>query len=84
MSIYIDADAVVLWEKGEFDLLGWLSRQGDVPMAFPATVWQQLHFGVFGWSHERAAKRRRFLESISPLPVVPFSRAHAERAAELT
>ena len=52
-------------------------------MAFPATVWQQLQFGTFAWSPERAAKRRRFLAAINRLPVVAFSRAHAERAAEL-
>jgi predicted nucleic acid-binding protein len=52
-------------------------------MAIPATVWQQLQFGIFAWSPERAAKRRRFLEAIAQLPVVPFSRIHAERAAAL-
>src|ERR1041384_680830 len=83
MSIYVDADAIVRWEKGDFDLPGWLSaRRGDT-MAIPATVWQQLQFGVFAWSPERAAKRSRFLEAIGELPVVPFSRLHAERAAAL-
>jgi len=24
MNIYVDADAFVRWEKGEFDLPGWL------------------------------------------------------------
>lgn len=52
-------------------------------MGFPATVWRQLQFGAFAWSPERAAKRRRYLAAISRLPVVAFSRAHAERAAEL-
>jgi predicted nucleic acid-binding protein len=83
MSIYIDADAFIRWEKGEFDLPGWLSAKADEPMAIPATVWQQLQFGAFAWSPERAAKRRRFLAAIDLLPVVAFSRAHAERAAEL-
>jgi predicted nucleic acid-binding protein len=83
MSIYIDADAIVRWEKGEFDLPGWLSvRHGDT-VAIPATVWQQVQFGVFAWIPERAAKRRRFLEAIGQLPVIPFSRTHAERAAAL-
>src|SRR5215212_4268633 len=83
MSIYIDADAVIRWEKREFDLLSWLSAKGDEPMAIPATVWQQLQFGIHAWSPDRAAKRRRFLEAIGQLPVVPFGRAHAERAAAL-
>lgn len=83
MSVYIDADAFVRWEKGQFDLPGWLSTKGEEPMAFPATVWQQLQFGTFAWSSARAAKRRRFLAAMERLPVVAFSRAHAERAAEL-
>jgi hypothetical protein len=41
MSIYIDADAVVRWEKGQIDLLSWLNAKGSEPMAIPATVWQQ-------------------------------------------
>jgi predicted nucleic acid-binding protein len=52
-------------------------------MAFPATVWQQLQFGAFAWSPERAAKRQKFLAALDRLPVVAFSRAHAKRAAEL-
>lgn len=83
MSIYIDADAFVRWEKGEFDLPTWLSARREQPMAIPATVWQQLQFGAFAWVPERAAKRQRFLDAISPLPVIPFTRAHAVRAAEL-
>ena len=83
MSIYIDADVIVRWEKGEFDLPGWLSARGSDTMAIPATVWQQLQFGIFAWSPERAAKRRRFLDALGQLPVVPFSRVHAERAARL-
>ena len=42
MSIYIDADAFVRWEEGEFDLPAWLETQGEERGAFPATVWQQL------------------------------------------
>src|SRR5437773_2403345 len=80
MSIYIDADVFVRWEKSEFDLPAW---RGDEPMAITATVWQQIQFGAFAWVPERAAKRRRFLAAIARLPVVPFSRTHAERAASL-
>jgi predicted nucleic acid-binding protein len=83
MSIYIDADAFIRWEKGEFDLPTWLSAQGNETMAIPATIWQQILFGAFAWNPERAAKRSRFLAAIRHLPIVPFSRAHAERAAEL-
>lgn len=83
MSIYIDADAIVRWEKGDFDLPGWLTEQRGETMAIPATVWQQLQFGVFAWTPDRATKRKRFLEAIGQLPVIPFSRTHAERAASL-
>ena len=83
MSIYIDADAIVRWEKGDFDLPAWLTLQRGETMAIPATVWQQLQFGVFAWNPDRATKRKRFLEAIGQLPVISFSRAHAERAASL-
>jgi len=83
MSVYLDADVIARWEKGDFDLPAWLAERENEPLGIPATVWQQLQFGAFAWSPERAAKRRRFLDEISGLGVVPFSRAHAERAARL-
>jgi predicted nucleic acid-binding protein len=83
MSIYIDADAFARWEKGEFDLLTFMEERADEPFAFPATVWQQLTFGIFAWAPDRAAKRNRSLLILAALPVVPFSRAHALRAAKL-
>ena len=83
MSIYIDADAFAKWEKGRFDLPSWLEARGDEPAAFPATVWQQLVFGVYAWQPDRAAKRARSLLLMGGLAVVPFSNRHAERAAQL-
>ena len=83
MSIYIDADAIIRWEKGEFDLPTWLASRPTQTMAIPATVWQQLQYGVHAWAPDRSAKRRRFLEAIGQLPVIAFTRAHAERAAIL-
>jgi predicted nucleic acid-binding protein len=83
VSIYIDADAVVRWEKGEFDLPGWLEAHHDEPAAFPATVWQQLLFGLFAWPDQRANKRARTLLGLGALSIVPFGRSHAARAAKL-
>ena len=84
MSIYIDADAFVRWEKGEFDLPAWLMARGDEQVRFPATVWQQLNFGVFDWAQARAQKRALFLAIIGVVSdVAEFSKRHAERAAEL-
>jgi len=83
MSAYIDANAFIQWEKGEFDLPAWAEMNlGDEPPLFPATVWQQLNYGVYAWPPERAAKRRRFLAAIRA-SVVPFRRPHAVRAAQL-
>ena len=73
MSIYIDADAFVRWEKGEFDLPAWLEAQGEEPGAFPATVWQQLLYGVFAWPPDRAAKRSRHLAMIGGARAAGFS-----------
>jgi predicted nucleic acid-binding protein len=85
MSIYIDADAFIRWEKGEFDLIGWLDRRGTETVEFPATVWQQLHYGLFAWPEARAKKRESFLTIIGAVAsVAPFERQHAERAARLS
>lgn len=84
MSTYIDADAFVRWEKGEFDLVAWLEARPEIEVGFPATVWQQLNFGVFAWEPRRAAKRARFLGTVGAVAAVAdFTRAHAERAAQL-
>src|SRR5688572_5046379 len=83
MSIYIDSDAFVRWEKGEFDLPGFMETRPEEPFAFPATVWQQLVFGAFACSPHRAEKRNRSLAVLGALTVVPFTRAHAFRAAQL-
>jgi len=34
MSIYIDADVFVAWEKGEFDLIAWLEKHSQ-PVKLP-------------------------------------------------
>ena len=38
---------------------------------------------MFDWPTERAAKRGRSLLVLGDLPVIPFTRAHATRAAQL-
>jgi len=83
MSTYIDADVIARWEKGTFDLLIWIGQNPDEPIAFPATVWQQLTFGIFAWEPMRAAKRNRYLLLIGTVPVIPFTRSHAVQAAKL-
>lgn len=84
MSIYIDADALVRWERGGFDLPAYIEQHPDEPIAFPATVWQQVVFGAFAWPKDLAAKRGRSLLILGGLPVIAFTRAHAQRAAELS
>jgi predicted nucleic acid-binding protein len=71
------------WERGEFDLPAWLEQRPDEAIAFPAPVWQQIVFGLFAWSPERAAKRARSLLVVGGIPVVAFGRPHALRAAQL-
>lgn len=84
MGSYVDADVFVRWEKGEFDLPGWMEKHlgDDEPALFPATVWQQLHYGIYAWEAKRASKRSRFLRMLRA-SVVPFGRRHAVRAAQL-
>lgn len=83
MNIYVDADVIAQWEKGQFDLPQWMEdNHPDDVLAFPPTVLQQLLFGRFAWEAARAQKRARFLELID-LPVSTFGSEHATRAAEL-
>lgn len=65
MNVYIDADAFVRFEKGEFDLPGWLEERPGDSLIFPATVWQQLVYGVYAWEKSRARKRLRGLEELA-------------------
>ena len=82
MSIYVDADVFIAWEKGDFDLLDWLERRLDEPVAFPPTVWQQLVFGTYAWDRPRAQKWQRHLRQFGAR-VSNFSRKHAQRAAQI-
>lgn len=83
MSVYIDADAIITWERGDFDLPAWLEAKGDEAFGIPATVWQQVQFGIFGWGRGRSDKRARSLAAIKNLPVVSLTGLHAETAARL-
>ena len=85
MSIYIDADAIVRWEKGGFDLPGWIeANASDEPIKIPATAWQELHYGIFDWNPKRANKRALYLSLISTaVSIAEFRAEHAERAAQL-
>jgi predicted nucleic acid-binding protein len=74
---------VVKWEKREFDLPGWLRGRAGEPVGIPSTVWQQLQLGIFAWEPPRADKRTRTLQALRGVPVISFSRAHAEVAARL-
>ena len=82
MSIYIDADVFVAWEKGEFDLIAWLEKHSNEPVGFPPTVWQQLVFGTFAWESAPALRRQRHLKEFGAR-VSTFSRKHAQRAARI-
>jgi predicted nucleic acid-binding protein len=83
VKIYVDADAIVNWEAGAFDLPRWIvDIHAEDTFYFPPTVLQQLLYGQFAWSTPRAQKRARFLQMIN-LPVSTFTGQHATRAAQL-
>jgi predicted nucleic acid-binding protein len=83
VNIYIDADAIANWERGSFDLPGWIAREHpDDIFWFPPTVLQQLLYGQFAWTPPRAQKRTRFLKTLD-LPVSIFAAQQATRAAQL-
>ena len=78
---HIDSDAFVAWEAGRFDLIGWLAGQTGV--AFCATAWQEMTFGVFAWETGRSTKRQRSLEVFEQAAVVAFEKRDAVRAAKI-
>jgi len=82
VNVYVDTDAVIQWEKGDFDLPAWLEQRPDDTAMVPATVWRQLLYGTFAWEAQRAQKRRRMLAALQ-MPVASFSRRHAARAAQI-
>jgi len=84
VSVHIDADVVVAWERGRFDLVAWLeARPANEPISFSATAWQQLSFGKYAWEKPRAEKRRRHLEVLSRWKIKEFGEREADRAARL-
>jgi predicted nucleic acid-binding protein len=82
VNIFIDADVFIRFEKGEFDLVAWLEDRPTDNVAFPATVWQQLLYGVHAWDPSRARKRLNSLQELG-LPVCSFARRHASLAAQI-
>jgi predicted nucleic acid-binding protein len=78
---HIDSDAFVAWEAGRFDLVGWLADEPEV--AFCATAWQEMTFGVFAWESGRATKRQRSLEVFEQAAVIAFEKRHAVQAAKI-
>ena len=82
MNVYIDADAIVASEKGDFDLVAWLEERPDDIAILPPTVWQQLLFGAFARDPARSQKRLRTLSTFG-FSVSSFSRRHASRAAQI-
>lgn len=82
--VMLDSDAVARWEKGEFDLPGWLANRGQEPVGVSAVVWTQLWFAAEKFDSARSSKRRRYLMAIFPfIRIVPFDTAQAREAAIL-
>lgn len=83
MNVHIDANAVVEWEKGKFDLPACIAdRHPTDTLKFSAAAWQELAYGAFAWEPARAQKRLRFLNQLR-LPVCPYGRRQAQRAARI-
>jgi hypothetical protein len=47
-----------------FDLPTWLLLRANEEVKIPATVWQQLNYGVFDWAKDRSDKRALFLKTV--------------------
>lgn len=83
MNVHIDANAIIEWEKGKFDLPAWIADHHPTDtLKFSAAAWQELVYGAFAWEPARAQKRWRFLNLLR-LSVCPYARRQAERAARI-
>jgi predicted nucleic acid-binding protein len=76
----IDADAFVRIERGLFDFDAWIENHPQAHPVFTSTIWQQLSFGIHAWEPSRSRKRESALKDLG-LPVLGFTRRHADRAA---
>lgn len=84
MNVHLDANAVVEWEKGNFDLPAWVEQHPNDDLKFSPAAWQELMFGVFAWEPARAQKRLRYLNMLRlRLSVSPFAGRQADRAARV-
>lgn len=84
MAIILDADVVILGERGDFDLPGWLlSRPGDAFELAAITVAELWH-SVERASPSHRPARQRYLEAIvQNLPVIPYTEQTAYHHARI-
>jgi tRNA(fMet)-specific endonuclease VapC len=84
MAIILDADVIILGEKGTFDLRGWLASRAAEEFEIAAVTVAELWHGVERATGARRAARLYYLETIlALLPVIPYTEHTAYEHARI-
>ena len=84
MAIILDADVVILGEKGRFDLKTWLRARPDEEFELAAITVAELWHGVERATPAYKNKRVRYLQTLlAVLPVVPYTEQTAYEHARI-
>jgi predicted nucleic acid-binding protein len=83
VNLHLDANAVIEWERGRFDLPTWIvQNHPNDELRFSAAAWQELMYGAYAWEPARAQKRVRFLRLLG-VSVRTYAERQADRAARI-
>jgi len=84
MAIILDADVVILGEKGRFDLKTWLGARPDEEFELAAITVAELWHGVERATPAHKNKRVRYLQALlAVLPVVSYTEQTAYEHARI-
>ena len=84
MAIILDADVIILGEKGRFDLLGWASSRPNDEFEIAAITVAELWHGVERAIGAGKLKRQQYLQMmLAAFPIIPYTEQTAYEHARI-
>lgn len=84
MAIILDADVIILGERGLFDLGAWAASRTNDQFEVAAITVAELWHGVERGAEPHRSKRRKYLEALlQALPIIPYTEQTAYEHARL-
>src|ERR1700704_2591028 len=78
MAIILDTDVIIKGERGNFDLIGWLTAQTGQELEIAAITVAELWHGIERATASHRAKRERYLRTIvERLEAISYTEATA-------